>query len=103
VWDLNHTTPEQLDDYLAVTPHMSMLHVADTPLPETNYHLPLGLGTIDFTRYIRELVVRGFRGPAILEIGGLPKSGGYGRDTDEALISSRDVLLAALTAIPSVL
>jgi hypothetical protein len=30
-----------------------------------------------------------YRGPAILEIGGLPKSGGYGQDTNDALITSR--------------
>jgi hypothetical protein len=35
-----------------------------------------------------ELFNGGFHGPAILEIGGLPKSGGYGRDTDQALADS---------------
>jgi L-ribulose-5-phosphate 3-epimerase len=88
VWDLNHTTPEQLPGYLALTPRMTMLHVSDTPLPLVNHHLPLGLGTIPFATYCRELLARGFRGPAILEIGGLPASGGYGRDTDEALGAS---------------
>jgi L-ribulose-5-phosphate 3-epimerase len=85
VWDFNHTTLEQLAGYLALTERMTMLHVADTPLPATNHHLPLGLGTIDFAAYCRALLDRNFRGPAILEIGGLPASGGYGRDTDEAL------------------
>src|SRR4051794_35300178 len=85
VWDFNHTAPEQLAGYLALTGRMTMLHVADTPLPATNHHLPLGLGSIDFAAYCRALLDRNFRGPAILEIGGLPISGGYGRDTDEAL------------------
>lgn len=67
---------------------MTMLHVADTPLPAVNHHLPLGLGTIDFPAYFAALLSRGCRGPAILEIGGLPHSGGYGRDTDDALIES---------------
>jgi L-ribulose-5-phosphate 3-epimerase len=58
--------------------------------------LPLGLGTVDFTTYCRALLARGFHGPAILEIGGLPVSGGYGRDTDAALIDSRARLHAAL-------
>ncbi|GAB4111303.1 MAG: hypothetical protein OHK0050_09540 [Roseiflexaceae bacterium] len=88
VWDLNHAPPEQVPGYLAVADRMSMLHVSDTPLPEVNYHLPLGLGTIDFHHYMGELFNGGFHGPAILEIGGLPKSGGYGRDTDQALADS---------------
>ena len=88
VWDLNHTAPEQLDGFLALAERMTMLHVADTPLPAVNHHLPLGLGTIDFPAYFAALLARDFRGPAILEIGGLPHSGGYGRDTDAALIES---------------
>jgi L-ribulose-5-phosphate 3-epimerase len=88
VWDLNHTTPEQLPGYLALTDRMTMLHVSDTPLPAVNHHLPLGLGPIPFATYCHELLARGFHGPAILEIGGLPASGGYGRDTDEALLDS---------------
>lgn len=88
VWDLNHSTPEQLPGYLALTGRMSMLHVSDTPLPAVNHHLPLGLGTVPFGAYCRELRAQGFHGPAILEIGGLPASGGYGRDTDEALRDS---------------
>lgn len=98
VWDLNHAALEQVEGYLALSPRISMLHVGDTPLPEVNHHLPLGLGTIDFRFYMGELVRRGFAGPAILEIGGLPRSGGYGRDTDEALVRSRDVLQAAIEA-----
>jgi L-ribulose-5-phosphate 3-epimerase len=96
VWDLNHTTPADLPAYLDLTPRMSMLHVADTPLPEVNHHLPLGLGNIDFAAYCQALGDGGFAGPAILEIGGLPKSGGYGRDTDEALVASRRHLEGAM-------
>jgi len=103
VWDCNHTAPEQRAGYLALTARMTMLHIADTPLPATNHHLPLGLGTIDFADTFRELRSRAFSGPAILEIGGLPISGGYGRDTDAALFASRQFLadvLATTTAAP---
>lgn len=96
VWDLNHTRPDQRDAYLAFAGRMSMLHLADTPLPNVNYHLPIGMGNIDFRFYFHELLARGFDGPGILEIGGLPRSGGYGRDTDEALIESRAKLLHIL-------
>jgi sugar phosphate isomerase/epimerase len=92
VWDFNHTTPENLPAIQTMIPRMSMLHVSDTPLPEVNYHLPLGLGTVDLEGYFRALQSGGFSGPAILEIGGLPKSGGFGRDTDAALIDSRQRL-----------
>lgn len=95
VWDVNHTAPGQLAGYLALADRMTMLHIADTPLPATNHHLPLGLGTIDFAAYLGALRARGFGGPAILEIGGLPISGGYGRDTDEALRDSLRALRAA--------
>lgn len=88
VWDLNHTPPDELKAFQTMTSYLSMLHVSDTPLPEVNHHLPIGLGNIDFVGYFDHLVRAGFHGPAILEIGGLPKSGGYGRDTDEALIES---------------
>jgi sugar phosphate isomerase/epimerase len=88
VWDLNHAPPDQIDGYLELAPRMSMLHVSDTPLPEVNYHLPIGLGSIEFGRYFDVLASAHFGGPAILEIGGLPKSGGYGRDTDLALADS---------------
>ena len=98
VWDLNHTTTEHLPGFLELTPYMSMLHVSDTPLPEVNYHLPLGQGNIDFVTYFAELQQRGFTGPAILEIGGQPKSGGFGRDTDEALLDSHQRLTALLDA-----
>jgi L-ribulose-5-phosphate 3-epimerase len=96
VWDVNHTIPQHVSDFVTLIPRMSMIHVSDTPLPEVNYHLPIGMGTIDFVNYFVWLVGRGFKGPAILEIGGLPKSGGYGRDTDAALIDSLRKLEAIL-------
>lgn len=96
VWDFNHTLPEDLAGIVALIPRMSMLHISDTPLPEVNYHLPLGMGTIDFAAYCQALLAANFHGPAILEIGGLPKSGGYGRDTDATLIDSLQRLQAAL-------
>jgi L-ribulose-5-phosphate 3-epimerase len=92
VWDFNHTAKPQIDDYKKLISRMTMLHVSDSPLPETNYHLPLGLGNIDFSNYLCDLIAQGFEGSAILEIGGLPKSGGYNRDTDEALTTSKDHL-----------
>jgi sugar phosphate isomerase/epimerase len=95
VWDFNHTTPQDLPAFLALIPRMSMLHVSDTPLPKVNHHLPLGMGTIDFAAYCQALRAGGFHGPAILEIGGLSKSGGYGRDTDAALQDSRQRLQQA--------
>ncbi len=98
VWDFNHTIPAHLDGFLALAPRMTMLHVADTPLPAVNYHLPLGLGSVDVTAYCRGLLARGFQGPAIFEIGGLPQSGGFGRDTDAALIDSRERLDVAIIA-----
>jgi L-ribulose-5-phosphate 3-epimerase len=96
VWDMNHTLPEQLEGFLALTQRMSLLHVSDTPLPEVNFHLPLGLGNLDIEHYCEELLARGFTGPAILEIGGLPISGGFGRDTDAALVESGQRLRAAI-------
>ena len=89
VWDVNHTRPADLAAFLAFTDRLSLVHVSDTPLPETNHHLPLGRGRVDLTP-LRDLEV-----PLILEIGGLPFSGGYGLDTDEALIDSRTRLVAA--------
>ena len=101
VWDLNHTTAAHLPGFLALTPRMSMLHVSDTLLPEVNYHFPIGEGSIDFAAYFAALQQRGFSGPAILEIGGQPKSGGFGRDTDDALRTSQQRLAAVLSAITS--
>jgi len=99
VWDFNHTIPAHLDGFLDLASRMTMLHIADTPLPAVNYHLPLGLGSIDVAAYCRTLLARGFQGPAILEIGGLPQSGGFGRDTDAALIDSRERLDAAIATV----
>jgi L-ribulose-5-phosphate 3-epimerase len=98
VWDINHTHPDDLTGFAALLPRASTLHVSDTRLPETNEHLPLGMGTVDFVHISRLLAAADFQGPAILEIGGLPKSGGYGRDSDEALVSSLQRLRQALQA-----
>ncbi|MCX6046590.1 MAG: TIM barrel protein [Chloroflexi bacterium] len=99
VWDFNHTTPEHLAQFLALIPRMSVLHISDTPLPAVNHHLPLGLGNIQFGAYCQALRHGNFRGPAILEIGGLPQSGGYGRDTDAALIDSQQRLSEIIRAL----
>jgi sugar phosphate isomerase/epimerase len=95
VWDFNHTHPDHATGFKALAPRLSLLHVADAPLPETNYHLPLGLGTINVADYCHTAIAAGYTGVAILEIGGLPKSGGFGRDTDTALQESRAALAAA--------
>lgn len=96
VWDFNHTTPQHLSRFTALIPRMSMLHISDAPLPDVNHHLPLGLGTVDYAAYCRQLLAQGFNGAGILEIGGVPKSGGFGRDTDEALIMSAQKLAVAV-------
>jgi L-ribulose-5-phosphate 3-epimerase len=83
VWDVNHTAAEQVDWFLSLRERMTLVHVSDTPLPETNHHLPLGRGSVDLAP------LRTFEDvPLILEIGGLPHSGGPGLDTDEALLDS---------------
>jgi L-ribulose-5-phosphate 3-epimerase len=86
VWDVNHTRAEDTERFLALRERITLVHVSDTPLPETNHHLPLGRGNVDFAP-LRDLEV-----PLILEIGGLPHSGGPGLDTDEALRDSLDRL-----------
>ncbi|HEY6961665.1 MAG TPA: TIM barrel protein [Gaiellaceae bacterium] len=87
VWDVNHTAAEELSRFLALQERFTLVHLSDTPLPETNHHLPLGRGTVDWT------VTRRFADvPVILEIGGLPHSGGFGLDTDEALLDSLALL-----------
>lgn len=96
VWDINHTIPEYFAGFQALFERVSMVHVSDTRLPVVNEHLPLGLGKIDLKHYCDALRAAGFRGQMILEIGGLPQSGGYGRDTDQALIESGQRLRAAL-------
>ena len=88
VWDINHTVPDHLTEFQELVTYASIIHVSDTKLPEVNYHLPLGEGTIDFECIAKILLEKCFFGPAIFEIGGLLKSGGYGRDTNDALIES---------------
>jgi len=84
VWDVNHTPAEHVERFLALRERFTLVHVSDTPLPETNHHLPLGRGSVDFS------VLAGIDDvPLILEIGGLPHSGGPGLDTDDALLDSR--------------
>jgi len=100
VWDFNHTPLEHLDQYKSLIPRMSMLHISDTPLPDTNHHLPLGQGNINFDEYFQALQFGGFSGAAILEIGGLPKSGGYGKDSDSALIASLNRLQRSIQGLP---
>lgn len=96
VWDFNHTTPADFESFAALAPYMSMLHISDTVWPNVNDHLPLGLGNLDLRPFVEVLNAVGFEGVGVLEIGGLPASGGYGRDTDEALIDSRERLLKLL-------
>ncbi len=88
VWDVNHTEPQLVQPLLELAPRFSLVHVSDTPLPETNHHLPLGRGSVDLAP------LAGLDVPLVLEIGGLPFSGGYGLDTDEALVASRARLVA---------
>ena len=83
VWDTNHTLPEHRGRFLALQERFSLVHVSDTPLPETNHHLPLGRGNVDFSPLFELDDV-----PLILEIGGLPHSGGPGLDTDEELLAA---------------
>lgn len=88
VWDFNHSPPHEAACYIEYARQLAVLHVSDTPAPQLNHHLPLGMGTLPIDEYCRDLLQAGFTGPSILEIGGLPKSGGFGRDTNEALIES---------------
>ena len=89
VWDLNHSRAEDVAQFERLRDRLSLVHVSDTPLPETNHHLPLGRGSVDFN------VVRDLDVPLILEVGGLPISGGPGLDTDDVLLES----LARLRAV----
>jgi L-ribulose-5-phosphate 3-epimerase len=88
VWDLNHADPRV---FAQLRDRLSLVHASDTPLPTTNHHLPIGLGKIDFS------VLAGIEVPVILEIGGLPASGGPGFDTDEALRRSRQRLVGIVS------
>ena len=98
VCDLNHFPADQLPDYAALAPRITMLHISDSPLPELNHHRPIGLGSIDFQTYFNAFLEHGFDGMGILEIGGQPWSGGYGQDTDDALKDSLRRLTADLKA-----
>jgi sugar phosphate isomerase/epimerase len=87
VWDLNHTRPDDLARFTALRERFTLVHASDTPLPETNHHLPIGRGTVDFS------VLRGIEDvPVVLEVGGLPVSGGPGLDTDDVLRGSLERL-----------
>jgi sugar phosphate isomerase/epimerase len=87
VWDVNHTGADDVSRFLALRERITLVHVSDTPLPETNHHLPLGRGNVDLTP------LRTFDDvPLFLEFGGLPPSGGPGLDTDDALRDSRERL-----------
>lgn len=88
VWDLNHTESEDAAGFVGLASSMQMLHVSDTPLPATNHHLPLGLGTVPIRQHIDSLRRATYSGPMILEVGGHKSSGGHGRDTDAALQDS---------------
>jgi L-ribulose-5-phosphate 3-epimerase len=89
VWDLNHAELQQQAAFAALRGRLSLVHVSDTPLPMTNHHLPLGRGNVELS------LLAGIDVPLILEIGGLPESGGPGFDTDDALRDS----LARLHAV----
>jgi sugar phosphate isomerase/epimerase len=93
VLDFNHAPPADIPAFQRLLPRVQMLHVSDAPLPETNYHWAPGRGRVDFAGYCRAVAAAGFDGPAILEIGGAPWSGGFGQDTDAALIDARRFLL----------
>jgi L-ribulose-5-phosphate 3-epimerase len=82
VWDLNHTRAEDVPEFVRLRDRLSLVHVSDTPLPATNHHLPVGRGSVDFS------VVNDLDVLLILEVGGLPISGGPGLDTDEVLLDS---------------
>jgi len=88
VWDVNHTPAEEVPRYVALRDRFSLVHVSDTPLPAVNHHLPLGRGSVDVS------VLAGLDVPLVLEIGGLPHSGGPGLDTDDALRGSLERLRA---------
>lgn len=103
VWDFNHTPLSQVEAYQALTPRMSMLHVSDAPLPHLNYHWGFGRGHIDYAAYLQQLIADGFAGIAVLEIGGTPWSGGFGQDSDAALIQSHQLFTQAVAQATAVL
>lgn len=89
VWDWNHTHPDDRAGFMALADYVTLVHVSDTPLPAVNHHLPLGQGTVALNPYCEALQGADFEGIMILEIGGLPISGGYGKDKDTALLESQ--------------
>jgi L-ribulose-5-phosphate 3-epimerase len=91
-WDINHTPPHEVKLFSQWFNRLAVVHVSDSPLPELNYHWSLGKGSIDFKTYLKPLIKINYSGIFILEVGGLPKSGGYGQDTDEALLHSKQYL-----------
>lgn len=99
VWDFNHVAPAEFPAYASFAPRVSMLHLSDTLWPQVNYHLPIGQGNLNFAPFWQALQAAGFNGIGILEIGGLPKSGGYGKDTDEALCHSAGLIRQQLQHI----
>lgn len=101
VWDFNHTAEADFEAYAALAPRVTLLHVSDTPWPEVNHHLPLGQGSLDFAKFLQPLMTANYTGAAVLEIGGLPKSGGYGRDTNDALIDSHSRLHEQILTLAS--
>jgi sugar phosphate isomerase/epimerase len=101
VWDINHTAQSDFEAYAELTPRTSLVHISDTTWPEVNQHLPLGQGNLDLGRFIKPLLAADYAGCAVLEIGGLPKSGGYGRDTNTALADSRTHLHQLVSSLLS--
>jgi L-ribulose-5-phosphate 3-epimerase len=97
VWDVNHTAPDRLPQFAALAPRMRLVHVSDTPLPQLNGHQPIGGGSLDLDGYLGAVLEQGYRGPLVLEIGGHPLAGGFGRDTDEALVDSLRRVRGSLT------
>jgi L-ribulose-5-phosphate 3-epimerase len=98
VWDVNHTAPDRLGAFVSLAPRMRLVHVSDTPLPQLNAHQPLGGGSLDVDGYLAAALAAGFRGPVVLEIGGHPRAGGFGRDTDTALLDSLGRVRRALAS-----
>lgn len=101
VWDINHTPIEDISAFRALIDDMIVVHASDTPLPKLNHHLPLGQGNVDFESHLVSLKNHGFQGTIVLEIGGLPVSGGVGKDTDEALSESLRILRQAINGYNS--
>jgi sugar phosphate isomerase/epimerase len=99
VWDVNHTAPDRLPQFAALAPRIRLVHVSDTPLPQLNGHQPIGAGSLDVDGYLGAVVAEGYRGPLVLEIGGHPLAGGFGRDTDEALKDSLRTLRGTLASV----